>query len=173
MTTLQGFTDGSYDYKHMYNIKDLNGPAPVPVIHGDTLLSFLASSSKYTPFMHLVEKAGLAGKLNSKQAAFTLFVPVGMNDIATKVDMLTAKKIVLGHMLERTIPYPFILSSRMMYLDTRIQTTRILVENYGAAPILNREASIIGHSKVGNAIVYLIDNPLSIDRQNPLVNIDI
>lgn len=171
MTTLQGFTDGSYDYKHMYNIKDLRGPLPIPVVHDNTLLSYLMSSPEFEPFLALVEKAGLSGKFNSIQADFTVFVPT--QGVPTNVSSYEAKQIVLSHLLERTLSFGFLRSSRMMYLDTRIPSSRILVENFGPMPLLNRQSQVIGKKQVGHAIVFIIDRALTPCLSNPLINIDI
>ena len=173
MATLQGYTDGSYDYRQMYNIKDTQGPLPKPVIKINTLLDALQQNVQCSEFAKMVMSLpDMAARFNNSQANFTVFVPLSDIRIPSN-DSYHTRQFVLLHTLERAYPYKFLATARMMTLDTRLPGTKILVENLGnPKPLLNRHAQILGQQIVGNAVIYYIDRALQLDT-NPLSNIDI
>jgi hypothetical protein len=168
MTSLYG-TDPSYDYKQTYNIKDLKGNLPLPVIRKDTLWDALVSNNQCSDFTNLV--GGLpefASIFNCSQADFTVFVPISG---IPAMEYYKARQFILLHTLPRTLPYKFLQRTRMMTIDTRLPGTRIMVDNLETVtPRLNGQSQIIGQQIVGNAVIYYIDIPLSLDG-NPLSNI--
>lgn len=159
MTTLQGFTDGSYDYKQMYDIKDLHGCLPDPIIHSDTILGILQKDEKCVLFTNLIKSLPISALYNNIQGNFTLFVPLNINtnDIS---DSYKIKKLIMFHTLEKALPLNFLQSSRGMYVNTLLSGTRILIENINNQTILNGHSIIIGMKLVGNAIIYYIDRNL-------------
>lgn len=172
MATLHGYTDGSYDYKQKYNIKDLKGPLPYPVIHKNTLLGALNDNPDCLDFATIVKSIPeMAAKFNNIQASFTLFVPLKV--LIHSRDSYKLRQFILLHTVEHALPYPFLSRTRMMYINSRLPGTKILVENLGSAtPLLDRHSHIIGQQTVGNAVIYYIDESLLLDN-NPLSNIDI
>lgn len=167
MSSLYG-TDPSYNYTHMYNIKDLRGTLPTPTWDQNTLLGFL--HFKQHPFAEIIGKTHLAGTYNSPQADFSLFVPTYID---TTLDSYKLRQLVLYHTLEHAVPYKFLTSSGMMKVSTRIPGARIIVENVGLkTPLINGCSRVIGTDKVGNANIFYIDKPLWLDS-NPLSNSDI
>lgn len=171
MTSLQGYMDGSRDYKQMYNIKDLRGNLPKPVLKQNTIFNALGNNEQGTAFFSLLEKVPeLAAKYNSIQADFTVFVPINVE--SDNLDYYKARQLILFHTLERTLSVKFLQNSRAMVINTLIPGSRILVENINGSTILNRSAIIVGVQYVGNAVLYYIDNALRMDA-NPNSNMDI
>ena len=161
MTTLQGYTDGSYDYRQMYDIKDLKGPLPQPTIRCDTLLGALSENPYCHEFTKIVKAVPeMAALFNDSQSSFTLFVP--LSDLPSwKADSYFLRKFILLHTLDRPLPYKFLATSPMMYVNTRLPDVRILVENLNTLkPLLNRSATILGQQVVGNAVIYYISQSL-------------
>jgi hypothetical protein len=176
MSSLYG-TDPSYDYSHMYNIKDLRGNLPQPVYNQGTILCTLHEKGCFSKFIDLITKAGLAGIFNDKQAGFTVFaVPDKVIDSSwlKNISMFKAKQYVLYHTLEHSVAPSFLRSSRAMYLNNRIPGSRILLENdKETGTMLNRSVRMLNHPiYAGSSVIYIIDNLLHIDS-NPLSNIDI
>jgi len=173
MTTLHGYTDGSYDYRQMYNIKDIKGPLPTQIIRENTLLKALNDNPKCAEFARIIMSLpDMAARFNSSQANFTVFVPISELCIRTN-DQYKNRQFILLHTLEHAYPYTFISSMSMSLLDSRLPGTKILIENLGTPyPVLNRQSQILGSQIVGNAIIYYIDKSLCLDG-NPLTNVDI
>lgn len=176
MASLYG-TDPSYDYSHMYNIKDLRGELPKPVLKPGTILYALHQHGSCSKFIELVSKAGLAGVFNDKQANFTVFAPIddSIDCMWLKsVSSFKAKQYVLYHTLDHAVAPSFLRSSKAMYLNTRIPGSRLFVENYNEVPpLINRISRVIECPIVlDSSVVYVVDRVLHIDG-NPLSNIDI
>lgn len=175
MATTQGFDSGSYDYRQMYDIKDLRGNLPTPIIHQDTLLYALSSNPDIAEFFHIVNKTHLTGILNNRQGNFTIFVPLngGIPNTFRNPDRYRCRQIVLQHMLEQPVPEKFIKGSQATLLNTRVPGSSILVENwYSDLPMINRYSKILASQRIGNGIIYFIDKMILPD-QNPLSNIAI
>lgn len=173
MASLQGFMDGSYDYKQFYNIKDLAGPLPKPAIHCNTLLGALEKNKDCIQFVSLLKSLPMSAIYNNNQASFTLFVPIANYCNVNINDSYKVRQFILLHTLEHAVSYPFLKSSKGMLLNTRLPGSNILVENiYTDTPLLNRQSKILGQQIVGNSVIYFIDVPLCLD-QNPLSNVDI
>lgn len=167
MTSLQGYTDGSYDYSHQYDITDFRGRLPGLQINMGSIFHFLVNHPKGLSMANLIAKTQLAGFYNDPQASFTMFVPVQIND---SIDSYTAQQLVLVHSLPFAACYSFLKSSHMMFLDTRMTGRKILLENISTTtPTLDRCAQIISQVKVGKSMIYFITKPLRLDG-NPLAN---
>jgi hypothetical protein len=171
MATLHGYMDGSYDYRQMYNIKDLKGPLPIPLIKENTLLGALNSNPNCVEFTKLVMSLpDMAARFNCSQASFTVFVPLSGICLDT-TDSYRIRQFILLHTLNHAYPYKFLATSPMMIIDTRLPGTKILVENLGTPrTILNRHVQIVAAETVGDAVIYYIDHSLCLDR-NPLSNV--
>lgn len=164
MTTLHGYTDGSYDMKQMYDIKDTRGKLPLPVVDKNSLLGALFSNPKCAEFAALVKSIpDIAAKFNSIQADFTLFVPLTLDLVTAQTDSYKVRQFIFLHMLEHAIPPALLATTRMMYLTSRLCGTRILVENSGTSTTLNRCATVVGQELVGNAVIFYIDRSLRLD----------
>lgn len=170
MASLQGYTDGSYDYKQMYNRKDRRGPLPLKAVDVNTILGFLKSNEFI--FGNIIEQTDLKYKYSQGIADLTLFVPVNVGEWKNVRDSFKLKKLVLYHSLEKPLSGDFLKSSMGMRLNTRQPGSYILVENIKGQTILNRESVILDEVRVGNSNIFIIDRPLSLDG-NPMVNIDI
>jgi len=169
MTTLQGFTDGSYDYRHQYDIVDWRGPLPGLTINSGSILHFLLQHPKGKAMASLIAKTQLAGFYNDPQSCFTLFVPVNLQGVKC-MDSYTAQQLLLLHSLPFSACYSFLKSSHMMFLDTRMTGRKILLENINTtSPTLDRCAQIVSQVQVGGSMVYFITSPLRLDG-NPLAN---
>lgn len=175
MSTIHGFMDGSYDYKQMYNIQDLKGPLPKPVIYEDTILGAMAQNPDVSQFFDMVTKSRLSATLNSVQGDFTIFVPVnnGIPDCYLDSCDYKNRQIILLHMLEHAVPLAFIKGSRAMFVNTRLTGSRLLIENEIAPlPLINRSSQVLGYKLIGNGIIYFIDKMI-LPEDNPLSNVSI
>jgi len=175
MTSLQGFTDGSYDYSHMYDIPDLHGSFPRFKFNKGSLLEFLHCHTKCKGFSALIEKTQLAGYYNDPQSTFTLFVPLSMTECDAKnIDSYNAQQLLLLHSLDFKASYTFLISSHVMYVNTRVSGEKILIENLNTGtPTLNRCSRILGQQEVGKSMVYFIDKPLPLKNGNPMAHVSI
>lgn len=177
MASSHGYFDGSFDYKQMYDIKDIKGPLPVPSFNQHTLLGYLHFQN--TPFADIISKTNLAGTYNDTQAQFTLFVPTKLPHTLANADSYFLRQLVLYHTLEHTIPLAVIQNTKCMRLNTRLNGSKILVQNLPSPTTdgyqttrLNHNSTILSYTPVGNSHIFFIDFPL-IDLQNPMSNIDI
>ncbi len=162
MTSLYG-TDPSYDYRQTYDIKDLKGPLPKPVIQKNTLLGALIGNPQCESFSKfIISVPQFASLFNCSQADFTLFVPLSP---LPQMDYYKARQFILLHSLQHSFPLQFLKGSRMMTVDSRLAGHRILVDNLDVSnpPRLNGTSHIVGQQIVGNAVIYFIDLPLSED----------
>jgi hypothetical protein len=74
MASIHGYTDGSYDYKHMYSIPDRRGPLPELVYRPGSLLAYLDEIQH--PFLPVLMKTStLVGRLNDPRFSGTIIIP--------------------------------------------------------------------------------------------------
>lgn len=183
------YQDGSLDYRQMYSIPDSRGPLPIPVVHQNTLMYGLFSDPNVSEFLKMVNKTQLPGVLNKLQGDFTLFVPVngGIPVEYQCANEYLSRRIVLMHMLEHAVAFPFIQGSKSMLVNTRIPGSRLLVENYRNEPeikslggiipgeyttMINRYSTILGWKQFGRGIIYYIDKMI-LPESNPLTNVSL
>lgn len=165
MASIHGFMDGSFDYKHMYNIKDRKGPLPYPTIHPNTLFGTLALSDKpyFVEFAKLLVYLQIDGIFNNSQADFTLFVPETSLGDFTSYDSYFLQKLVKYHTIQQALPAPFLTRTQAMFIYPKLEGTRILVENISTpTPLLNREAVIKDMIVVNGSVIYVISNYLHV-----------
>lgn len=149
MTSLHAFSDGSVDYKQTYDIKDKCGPLPYSVLYPNTVLSLLALKSH--PFLNvLLSVPARAALFNNTNFEFTLFVP----QVIPYLDQYL--QFIDRHCIDKHVPYPFLLSSSRLLLNTRNPHEKIIVEN----GILNGRSRIMSQENIGKYTVYFIDYPL-------------
>jgi hypothetical protein len=161
MTTLNGYMDGSYDYKHMYNITDLKGPRPYPRIHSNSILGFLNQESLCTPFVTFLKGLRSSQWYNDPQMKCTLFVPLTMDPSVYSLSPSEQTRLLKYHTLDRPLSYTFLRSSGRMKLNTRLPVERITVTNtHTSVPLLNGTSTIVGAHKVGDSCIYFIDTML-------------
>lgn len=175
MTTMQGYTDGSYDYRQMYDMPDLRGSLPAPVVHEGTPMYALATTPECASFLGCVRRTNMVGVLNSLQHRGTLFIPVS----GPEFDVLLAglsdfecRQLVIRHSLEQPIPPVMIKGTRSGLFNTKQPSTNILVESQHGTTLLNRGSRIVGSLEIGQTYLYLIDRPLC-SAPNPLGTISI
>ena len=169
MSSAQGFYGGSLDFRHMYSIHDRRGKLPEAVTLPNTILDYISKNPQTQMFMKIIEKTNLLGKLNNVQGDFTLFVPIdgGIPEELFNCADYTAQKLVLLHSLEHSVHPDFLKSSKCMTLNTRQLGESILVENKQGRVVINQQSRVISATKVGRAIVYLIDRMI-LPSSNPM-----
>ncbi len=155
MTSMYG-TDPSFDIRQTYDIKDLRGDLPIPVVHPNTILSVLISGhDEFVKILTLLPD--IIALLNDTQSTWTIFVPYSIPIIT---DSYKARQFVLRHILPRALSYPFLRSTKAMLLDTKLNGTRILVENDMNTTFLNKCSRVLDQQIVGKSVLYGIDIPL-------------
>ena len=165
MATVHGFMDGACDYRQMYDIQDLRGNLPVPVIHKNTLLYAIANNPDVSDFFHILNKTQLTGTLNSMQSACTMFVPLngGIPQEFKNPGSFECRQIVLRHMMDIPVAEAFIRGSKGVLLNTR--GSKLMLENWNSElPILNRYSQIVASQRIGRSIVYFIDRMILPDQ---------
>lgn len=163
MTSNHGFYDGSCDFRQMYNVQDLRGALPEPVILPGTILSELSSNEDYATFFSLIAQTGIAKKLNSQQGYFTLFAPVNESfpDWIMELDNVSKQNVINMHLFENNIPPEILSQTRAMFLYPLLKSERVLVENVqGNGPLLNHSVVVVGYKRVGNGIIYMTNGAL-------------
>jgi hypothetical protein len=156
MATMQGYMDGSYDYKQKYNIKDLPGPLPLPVVKKNTLMGAILSNPKCSDFAEILNKSQMAGKFNDIQSAFTVFVP--LNPLET--EHRDPFWYIMTHTLEHPLPHKYLDSAGAMYINTMNPRNRLLLENTPQGLCINKSAMIVAMQLVGNAVIYYVDRDI-------------
>ena len=152
MVTQQG-SDPVYNLLFTEDIKDLRGYVEKPSTTKGSLMGLIDKNKDFSIFYYMIQLAQLEGILNDIQANFTIFIPSDTyiekkypENIFINMDKYTAREIVLYHILNGKITYETLLSSKGMYLDTRIDPevhATILLENYHGVLTLNNNARII------------------------------
>ncbi len=169
---MQGYSV-SYDYTHMYRVKDLNGPLPIPKINENSVLGFLMKKNLARDFVQLLARSDLSGIYNDGQASMTIFVPIEMDTCyINELDQFQARQLILYHTLEKPLCYDFITSSKGMLLNTKIPGSTLFVENIDGDTYINRQVKLLGSHQWGNSVICFISDMLFIDN-NPLGNVDI
>jgi hypothetical protein len=176
MAAMQGYSDGSFDYKQMYAMHDSRGSLPIPIVHPGTLMYELKTVPEFATFAALVEHTSLVGILNDPQASFTLFVPVngGIPPEWLTANSYDIRRCVMRHMLEKPLPPQVLRGSRCMMLDTRVTGHQLLSEYQPAADVvvLDGTSHVVAYKQIGQSVVYTLDRILPMDR-NPLSNLSI
>ena len=85
-------------------------PVIIPKTKENNLLGFLQNNKEYSIFAYLVDLAKLSGLFNSDQVYITLFAVTNKEikkhypeEVFLNLDLLSARKIILNHTLERNI----------------------------------------------------------------------
>lgn len=158
MATAQGYTDGSFDYKHMYNMIDLKGPLPRPVIHQYSILGVLYREEHMKIFFNMmVQTPLLAALYNDPNSSMTIFVPSDECNYGVTKDKY--RDFILSHTINYKLEPCTLFGSKMQYLNTKLNGYRLLIENINE-PLLNGVGVIKSAIKVGKSIVYQVSCPL-------------
>lgn len=164
MASIQGFMDGSFDFKHMYNIADAPGRLPQPTIIPNTIYSFLVQSKRpcFQQFAALLRWVQMDGMYNDTQACCTMFIfEQDLGDFKS-YDSWNLSKMVMYHTCPTALPYEFLKGSKAMFIDTKLKTFRILVENINPeGTLLNRSSFIKEKIVINGSVIYVIPNVLN------------
>ena len=170
MSTLQGFTDGSYDYRQMYNVQDLRGPLPECRVSIDTIYGYLMQNG--LNFASIISKSRISAQYSNSQSTFTVFVPLDIGSWENETNLYKIQQLLLAHTLERPLSMGFLKRSLGMRLTTMQDGAYILCENIEGKTILNRTSVVLKEIKVGGANIFLIDRPIVLD-EDPLAHTSI
>ena len=161
MTSMQGFMDGSYGMRQMYNKFRCKEK---PVLDY-TILQGLSQNPMGKQFLSLITDLTIRNMYNSAIIPYTLFVPV---DINTKgMDSYETRRFLLGHTCNHQLNFSFLKSSKGMYINSMIPDDRILVENVSKdttdSPLINSCSKIIGIQYIGKSCIYYLDKDFPIN----------
>lgn len=162
MVSLYGYHQ-SYDYKQMYDISDLRAPVPKPTLMEGGIMDFLSKNPQFSKFAYLITLADLTGIFNSLQAKFTLFITKDCDinlpeSVFTNMDKYTARQILLYNCTEKELYTRFLKSSMIMYINTRVTGSKLLVENLGPNITINRIPMIGGDIQLINGVVHILSD---------------
>jgi len=131
----------------------------------NNLLGFLQNRKEYSIFNHMMQLANMAGKFNSRQMYMTLFV-VSDEDLKKQfpesvfinMDLLTARKILLHHTLDRNVSLDMLKSSRGMFLTNKTGDRLLFTQDSENNMHINRDINIYDKIEiVNNAIILFTD----------------
>ncbi len=108
MTSVHGFSGGSYDMTHMYSRPDLKGPLPLPVIHADTVVHYLFTNG-YQKFVDILKRGNLAGRFNDSQTYNTLIVP---EEFPNQLGYYETNTLLKRHIIPYSIDCKFLKSGK-------------------------------------------------------------
>lgn len=159
--SLQGFTSGRYDYRQMYDIKDIKGPLPYPELYENSMMGRLNKNDSYKSFVTLLKRYRRNGLYNDLQANMTLFVPMNIPNIEYLLQRsFEANKFIERHTLDFELPVSYIQGITTAWIKTRLPPYRILLDNRTSEPLLNFNSRIVGVERTDNGTIYFIDNAL-------------
>lgn len=156
----------SYNFTHMFDVKDVRGPYPKSVACKGSLLDIIEHHPDFTIFNFMVERAQLKQILNEKQANFTLFIPSDKalelkdnEDVFTNMDILTAKTIVKASSLNNRIPSEILEDSPNAWYYTMSEQNRLCITNVSGNTYINGDMKIIYKDIIAtNGIIHVVDN---------------
>ena len=163
--TSSGPYSQSYNFTHMFDFNDYNGPLPKVLPCPNSLLSIVNNNPDFSIFKFMVYRARLESFLNSIQANFTIFIPSDKHllrkvdkDIFTNMDILTARSIVKTSMLNDRISSEVLGDSPAAYYYTTEPSNRLFITNINGDTIINDYIKIIKKDVLlSNGIVHVID----------------
>jgi hypothetical protein len=159
MTTLQGYSDGSYSYDDLTTITRTSSTKRV--INKGTLLHAMFLDSRFRAFTDLVcSNPDLSAKMNSPNARFTVFAPQTV-EIQRPDCEYDVRKYIENHTLVNEIPLILLNSSQTLYIKGSLSGNSIRVDNIPEGIILNERSKILAVKQVGMNMLYLIDKSLS------------
>lgn len=132
------------------------------VVFADTILHTLFNNPEYLQFANLVAQTSLAGKLNSRDAQFTIFVPIQLTDTIGR-DKYIVEKFVKSHMYNSIIPSSLLKSSKTLQLKGNLNNMAVYSSSNSCSIQVNG-ANILQQETIGKSIIYLLDRPLFCSR---------
>jgi len=157
----------SYNFTHMFRMRDLRSPKQPPSYCRDSLMGIISRSTNFSKFKHMVLTAGLDAVLNDPQANFTMFVPddraiQGLGDgIFLNMDDATARHVVKASMLDRRITSDILESSRAAYYITKDPPNRLFITNIKGKTCVSNDVHIVQKDvQATNGVIHVVDKLL-------------
>lgn len=157
-----------YNFTHMYSFVDLrSNKDPEVCINPGSIYDFL-NKNNCSKFKKVVERAGMIGQLNDKQADFTVLVPTD-NFLAhipaqyfEKMDDGLARQILDSSVIRKKIDKKLITSSPVAYYNTRNPQMRMYITNISGKTQVNNCATIVKYDiNCTNGLIHLVNNILA------------
>jgi hypothetical protein len=159
MTTTTPDVQG-LNFTHMYSFTDLRGKTPTVCVKKGTLYDFINSSSNYSKFKKIIEKAGMIGQLNDEEANFTMLIPTDdkiPDNFINQLDIGLAKQIFKASTLNNKISGKLLKSSPVSYFSTLNTQMRLYVTNINEKTILNNCVEVVKFDTIlKNGIIHII-----------------
>jgi uncharacterized surface protein with fasciclin (FAS1) repeats len=154
----------SYNFTHMFNIKDLNSCIPRFKKCPNSLSGLIQSHPDFSKFYSILKLANLDDIYNDPQANFTLFVPsdnalANIDDSVFKnMDISTARHIVKTSTLDRKIPSELLENSPASYFITKDSSNRLFITNIRGRTYIDTNINVIHKDmEASNGIIHVID----------------
>ena len=156
----------SYDFSHMYSIKDLRGPYPKAAACKGSLLDIIEHHPDFRIFNFMLDRAQMKQIFNEKQANFTIFIPSDRalslkdnEDVFTNMDILTAKTIVKASSLNNRISSEILEDSPNAWYYTMSEQNRLCITNISENTYINGDIKVLYKDILAtNGIIHVIDN---------------
>ncbi len=169
MTSTYGYIQ-SYDYRQMYDIQDLRSTKPNTTYPDWSLSKILQDSPQFSIYFYILKLSKLDILYGDIQGNFTLFVPDDRNliqkygkknldNLLKNMNLYTARQIILCSSLDKQLFEPFIRSTNVMYLYTRVTNSKLNIENYSDCTIINGNIKVkCWDIKANNGVIQTTDD---------------
>ena len=156
MTSLHGYTDGSYSYDHLRTKTTVSSAR---VVFDNTVLHALFTSPECSAFLNVVKGLNrISALLNSPNAEFTVFVP--QNNVPSFTSLWDMEQFVSRHIFTNILPLPLLTSSPYLTLRGALDRSSVVASTVGDQTMLNNTSRLLKHLQVGKSVLYLIECPL-------------
>ena len=169
MTSMQG-SDSGWLLNFTKEVKDLNRPNLGYISNKYTIMGLIENNSDFTIFNFIVRKARYEMILDNLSENITLFVPSDKQLLEKyplwffeSMDYLSAKEMVMSHIIERKITLEMLMNSNAQRFVTKHRTGRFktlytsYTKDYHMVTI-NESKIIEGNMMLQNGIIHVTDD---------------
>ena len=163
MTSIGPYTQ-SYNFTHMWDIRDLRGCLPKKGYCENSLMDIIAKTPGFSKFKYIIKLAKMDGIYNADQADFTLFVPSDKaladlpEGVLTNMDDATARNIVMASTLNRRITGELLADSPACSFITRSRINKLWVTNISGQTYLNNDIKVVDTDiEASNGLIHVVD----------------
>lgn len=153
----------SYNFTHMYNLKDYRSCNKLP-FSKNSIMDVINTNPSYTRFNNMIKLANMEKFYNDIYTDLTVFVPSDafLGDINpmffTTMDLSTARNIIRSSTLKRRITYDILSNSPASYFNTLSPINNLFITNISEKTYINNCINVIENDiECSNGIIHVID----------------
>lgn len=158
MTSIHGFMDGSFDYRHLR--PDFGDPViPGNPVVPNTLMDYIVThQDTFSVFLQwLTMSKFLIPIFNDVQGDFTVMLPMEAQPAKDQYEAMTN---IRKHMFRRTYPVEFLASSTGMVIESRKVGDTVFVQRRPCGNVFFNGSPMIGYHQVGGASVVILKHAI-------------